>query len=80
MWLFLTVSPFSSRLYAALCRLVSGLDQAQALVCELILKSKHLSTVEAIVSVWPYCLARNNNGTTPPLFIGERLQYKGELP
>lgn len=76
---FLIIVFVYSRMYAALSRLLSGLDQVQSLVCELLLKSKHLSTVEAIASVWPYSLSRSTNGTDPPLFVGSRLQYEGEL-
>ena len=68
---------FYSRIYTALGRLLSGLDQIQGLVCELILKSQQLGLVESVASVWPYSLSRATGSSSPPLFVNNRLQSKG---
>ncbi|XP_011409711.1 PREDICTED: microtubule-associated protein 1A-like isoform X2 [Amphimedon queenslandica] len=65
------------RIYTALGRLLSGLDQIQGLVCELILQSKQLGLVESVASVWPYSLSRATGSTSPPLFVNNRLQSQG---
>ena len=59
---------------------MSGLDQIQALACEMILRSQQMGLIEAIACVWPYALSRATTGSCPPpLFVNNRLQCQGNV-
>ena len=67
-----------SRLYCSVCRALSDLDQAQFLVCEILLQSTAINTlplVVAMVSMWPKAFSRNAFG--PPLLVNGVLNTKG---